>query len=276
MWLGKDVVALVEANTVAPPVYRPAPPWLKRALRTAAARFGVAGHRIQCQICPMITELERGAIRIDMAGTGALLLDCADGAFNQDRQRLIWAVAAAVKEVSGVRECVPGMNNLLVVFDTLGSVPDEIEAALQRLWRTTAPIGTPGQEWVIPVRYGGASGEDLPWMSEDAGLTPEEFVALHSEATYSVAAVGSMAGFPYLSGLDPRLAQPRRVMPRLLLAEGAVIIGGSQAGLMPCAAPSGWHVIGAASFRLFDAAAEPPARFNPGDTVRFTVEDIEA
>jgi KipI family sensor histidine kinase inhibitor len=224
----------------------------------------------------MTTELDRGAIRIDMAGTGALLLDCADGPFSQDRQRLVWAVAEAAKEVPGVRECVPGMNNLLVVFDTLLSAPDEIEAALHRLWRTTVPIGTPGQEWVIPVRYGGAGGEDLPWMAEAVGLTPEAFVALHAGATYSVAAVGAMAGFPYLSGLDPRLAQPRRATPRLKLAEGAVIIGGSQAGMMPCSAPSGWHVIGAASFRLFDATVEPPARLRPGDTVRFAVESVEA
>ena len=223
----------------------------------------------------MNTGLDRGAIRIDMAGTGALLLDCADGPFNQDRQRLVWAVAEAAKEVPGVCECVPGMNNLMVVFDTLDSAPDEIEAALQRLWRTTAPTGTPGQEWVIPVHYGGAGGEDLPWMARAAGLTLEEFIALHSAATYSVAAVGSMAGFPYLSGLDPQLAQPRRATPRLALAKGAVIIGGAQAGIMPCAAPSGWHVIGAASFWLFDAAAEPPARFRPGDTVRFVIESIE-
>ena len=83
-----------------------------------------------------------------------------------------------------------------------------------------------------------------------------------------------MPGFPYLSGLDPRLACPRRASPRLRVVEGAVIIGGAQAGIMPQTAPSGWHIIGHAELRLFDPLADPPTLFRPGDTVRFAVSDI--
>jgi KipI family sensor histidine kinase inhibitor len=210
-----------------------------------------------------------------MAGTGALLLDCAEGVFSQDRQRVIWAIAKTARQIPGVRECVPGMNNLMVVFDPLTSDPDEIEAALQRMWREISPAEGVGRQWTIPVQYGGAGGEDLAAVSEHAGLTIDEFVRRHSEATYSVAAVGAMAGFPYLSGLDPRLACPRRANPRLRVEEGAVIIGGTQASIMPCAAPSGWHIIGKASFPLFDPYADPPAKLQSGDTVRFTIGGLE-
>jgi KipI family sensor histidine kinase inhibitor len=218
---------------------------------------------------------DRGIARIDMAGTGALLLDCAEDVFSQDRQRVIWAVAKSARQIPGVRECVPGMNNLMVVFDPLACDPDRIEATLQRMWREISPAESAGRQWTVQVQYGGAGGEDLALISRHAKLTIDEFVRRHSEATYSVAAIGAMAGFPYLSGLDPRLACPRRANPRLRVEEGAVIVGGTQASIMPCAAPSGWHIIGKASFPLFDPRADPPAKLQPGDTVRFTIGGVE-
>jgi KipI family sensor histidine kinase inhibitor len=85
-----------------------------------------------------------------------------------------------------------------------------------------------------------------------------------------------MPGFPYLSGLDPRLAWARRGTPRLKVAEGAVIIGGAQAGIMPMTAPSGWHIIGHTDVKLFKAEAELPVLLRPGDKVQFTIAGIEA
>jgi allophanate hydrolase subunit 1 len=58
--------------------------------------------------------------------------------------------------------------------------------------------------------------------------------------------------------------------------EGTVIVGGTQAGVMPCAAPSGWHQIGKTDSRLFDPQQSPPCLFEPGDKVRFIVKGVEA
>ena len=60
-----------------------------------------------------------------------------------------------------------------------------------------------------------------------------------------------------------------------MVPEGSVIIGGAQAGIMPQTAPSGWHVLGRADIRLFDAAAGEPSLLRPGDVVRFVVGGIE-
>ncbi|WP_217607483.1 carboxyltransferase domain-containing protein, partial [Chitinophaga sp. GbtcB8] len=80
----------------------------------------------------------------------------------------------------------------------------------------------------------------------------------------------------YLSGLDPRLAWARRSSPRLNVPEGAVIIGGMQAGIMPMTAPSGWHIIGHTDVRLFDAQADTPVLLRPGDKIRFEIAGMEA
>ncbi|MGP2492153.1 5-oxoprolinase subunit PxpB [Mesorhizobium sp. PUT5] len=214
------------------------------------------------------------APRISLAGSGALLLDGAQGAFSDAVQQRVWAVANAALALAGVRETVPGMNNLLVLFDPLATDATDIGARLGSLWVEANVTQVAGRQHAISVFYGGARGEDLPGWAAHCGMPVEEAVRRHAAATYTVAAVGAMPGFPYLSGLDPKLAWARRSTPRFKVAEGAVIIGGAQAGIMPMTAPSGWHIIGHTDAKLFDANAESPVLLMPGDTIRFTVADI--
>lgn len=126
----------------------------------------------------------------------------------------------------------------------------------------------------IPVVYGGAHGEDLKDVAAAAGLSVEEFVKRHSEAVYSVSCIGAMPGFAYLSGLPPALSRPRRSVPRTKIAKGSVILGGSQAGIMPFDAPSGWHLLGRTAVELFDPSRTAPCLLSPGDRVRFRVLGI--
>ena len=214
--------------------------------------------------------------RISLAGSGALLLDGAQGAFDDAVQELVWAVTEAALTLEGVREAVPGMNNLLVLFDPLTTDAMSICAQLRSLWTGTDARAVAGTNHTVPVNYGGARGEDLAGWAAHCGMTIDETVKRHAAATYTVAAIGAMPGFPYLSGLDPRLGWARRSTPRLKVAEGAVIIGGAQAGIMPMTAPSGWHIIGHTDVKLFKAEAELPVLLRPGDTIRFEIAGIEA
>ena len=217
-----------------------------------------------------------GEPRISLAGSGALLLDGAQGAFDDATQELVWAVANAASNLEGVLEAVPGMNNLLVLFDPLATDAQSIGKQLRSLWAGTDAHAIAGTLHTIPVRYGGARGEDVAGWAAHCGMSAEEAVERHAAATYTVAAIGAMPGFPYLSGLDPLLAWPRRGSPRLKVAEGAVIIGGTQAGVMPMTAPSGWHIIGHTDVKLFDAEADTPVLLRPGDKIRFQIAGIEA
>lgn len=214
------------------------------------------------------------APRLHGAGSRGLLLDVAAGAFCSRLQQRVLALAERVRSLQGVEQAVPGMNNLLVVYTPALVNVNSLGEGLLQCWGELIDVPTMGREVEIPVVYGGAAGEDLPLIAEQAGLSVQAFVDLHSSGQYQVACLGAMPGFPYLSGLDPRLATPRRAVPRMRLEQGAVIIGGAQAGVMPCAAPSGWHVIGHTQCRLFDPEREQPALLQPGDRVRFSVAEL--
>ena len=216
------------------------------------------------------------APRMSLAGSGALLLDGAHGAFSDTVQHRVWSVANAALKLEGVREAVPGMNNLLIVFDPLATTAADVGARLHALWAEADAVEVEGRHHTISVNYGGAKGEDLTEWAAHCGLAVEEAVRRHADATYTVAAVGAMPGFPYLSGLDPTLAWARRATPRFKVAEGSVIIGGAQAGIMPMTAPSGWHIIGLTDVKLFDPDAGEPVLLRPGDTVRFAVAGMDA
>lgn len=207
------------------------------------------------------------------AGIGALLLDIAGGEpFDDVRQARLLALAESFAEVGGVEDVVPGMNNLMVTFDPLAIDAREIEWRLTEGWHRATPIEDSGRSHDIAVVYG---GPDLQDFAASLGLSADDVVDLHSAGAYRVAAVGAMPGFPYLSGLDPRLATPRRAVPRQGVPKGAVIVGGGQAGIMPITAPSGWHILGQTGFTLFDPHRAAPATLRPGDRVRFTVAGVE-
>ncbi len=213
-------------------------------------------------------------VSITPLGDSAFLLDAAPGRFDDTIQARIWAASGALCQVPGILETVPGMNNLMVVFDPLTAGADDIERQLKSHWQQARPDHTPGTISDVPVVYGGAGGEDLQNLAQDKGMTVEALVTLHAAAIYTVAAVGAMPGFVYLSGLDPLLSTPRRSSPRQKVEKGSVIIGGSQAGIMPVTAPSGWHILGRTEMVLFDEHADRPAIFSAGDRIRFVAEDI--
>lgn len=217
---------------------------------------------------------ERGVV-IRSAGDGAILLDAAQGRFTEETQEKIWALAADLKVIPAIRETVPGMNNLLVIFDPFAIDPAILEKRLHGLWANIEALPLIGKAVELPVVYGGRNGEDLGEWARHCGLSADEIVKRHSSATYRVAALGAMPGFPYLSGLPPELAMDRRDIPRLSVPRGAVIIGGAQAGVMPTDAPSGWHVIGHTNVALFQIDRDEPATLAPGDTVRFLIAGFE-
>lgn len=224
------------------------------------------------------TALPR-SIRFSPLGENALLLDAASAVLAQDVQEKIWDLAGTVEQWPDIREVVPGMNNLLIIFDGLRCDPVALERQLLQAWRDarggakTAHAKT-GRAIEIPVHYGGAAGVDLPFLADQRGLSIAEIIDLHSGGDYTVYAIGSQPGFGYFAGLDPRLATPRRTSPRIRVEAGSVMIGGAQAGIMACTSPSGWHILGRTDIRLFDPDRSPPVLLAPGDRIRFTVASV--
>ena len=148
------------------------------------------------------------------------------------------------------------------------------QAVIEVLDRDQSPPSA-AREQVIPVCYGGEYGPDLAEVAEHAGIDIRCVIARHTEAQYRVAMLGFAPGFPYLLGLDPALAMPRRRDPRQRVPAGSVAIGGEQTGIYPQQLPGGWQLIGRTPRRLFDIRADPPSLLAAGDRVRFEAIDEE-
>jgi TIGR00370 family protein len=135
--------------------------------------------------------------------------------------------------------------------------------------RTAAEREVQGRRIDLPVYYGGKYGPDLEESAARAGMTAEDFIKEHSKVEYTVAMIGFMPGFPYLSGLPEKLEQPRKSVPRAIVPAGSVGIAGKQTGIYPLATPGGWQIIGYTPIAMFNKERSEPVLLRAGDRIRF-------
>jgi KipI family sensor histidine kinase inhibitor len=189
-------------------------------------------------------------------------------------------VAAAIRDLGlpGVLDVVPAFAKVAVYFDPTEG--ERFETRQERL-RQTAELAqaqpgpaTPPRTIEVPVCYDALCAPDLADVAAHTRLSEEEVVAVHSSADYLVHAIGFAPGFPYLGGLPPQLATPRRATPRPRVPVGSVGIGGAQTGVYSVATPGGWSLIGRTPLTLFDAARLEPALLHTGDRVKFRAIEI--
>lgn len=184
----------------------------------------------------------------------------------------VHAVAEALQRRPrpGLRECVPGLETLLVEFDPLQIDPAAVEAAIREAVEAEAGTRTgTGRHRSIPVVYGGEFGPDLGEVARHVGSTPTEVIERHATSRLTVRICGFAPGFAYLGDLPPELDVPRLATPRTRTPAGAVGIAGSQTGIYPAELPGGWRIIGRSPITVFDAERQPPAYLAPGDSVQF-------
>jgi KipI family sensor histidine kinase inhibitor len=215
--------------------------------------------------------------RIGRLGDAALLLEL-DGSIDAAANARVHALAQAIaaRRPTWVRDVVPAYSSLAVFVD-VDAIPDrddplaEVERELRPLLHEANAdmLDRSARCIEIPVHYGGEDGPDLQRVADHAGVSPDDVIARHAAADYTVAMLGFAPGFPYLLGLDPHLATPRLATPRTRVPAGSVAIGGAQTGLYPRPGPGGWNLIGRTDRVLFDPQRDPPALLAPGDRVRF-------
>lgn len=191
-----------------------------------------------------------------------------DPAIHHRVRRLMLALSA--EPCPGVVELVPSYAALAVYYDPLRVEPAALRRALkERLSRMDRLPLPPPRRIEIPVCYGGSFGPDLADVAAYHGMSQEEVIRLHSEPEYLVYMLGFSPGFPYLGGLPPQLATPRRSTPRLRVPAGSVGIAGAQTGIYPSESPGGWQLIGRTPLRLYDPQASEPFLLRAGDVLRF-------
>lgn len=187
----------------------------------------------------------------------------------------VYALAAAIEAAAlpAVLELVPTYRSLLVQYDVRAATFGDMSAALRGVMADARPAAgaqpSGRKVFELPVVYGGGDGPDLEDVAEHAGLPAEEVVRIHSGADYRVYMLGFAPGFPYLGGMDERIATPRLATPRVRVPAGSVGIAESQTGVYPMETPGGWRIIGRTPAPLFDPGADPPVAILPGSFIRF-------
>ncbi|WP_343044681.1 5-oxoprolinase subunit PxpB [Saccharibacillus qingshengii] len=217
-----------------------------------------------------------------------------------DVQREVRRVMRQLEDspLPGMIEAVPSFAAVTVFYDPLHTAQElGVPAHIQGKSRTSK-AGTKRKNWLsvfelaadwlsrlsltdideeglqirtvdIPVRYGGEFGPDLEFVAAHSGLTTEEVVRIHAAGEYPVYMIGFAPGFPYLGGMDERIAAPRLDTPRKAVPAGAVGIAGGQTGVYPISTPGGWRIIGRTPTALFRPERMPPSLLRAGDRVRF-------
>ena len=118
-------------------------------------------------------------------------------------------------EAEGILEMVPAYASLLVYYDPAKTDYARAAAAVEQAARRRSGSGEArGRLLRIPVCYGGGFGEDLEEAAALARMTPEDLIRIHSGRDYRVYMLGFLPGFPYLGGMDPAIAVPRKQTPR--------------------------------------------------------------
>lgn len=187
---------------------------------------------------------------------------------NKKIRSLMLAIEQA--ELPGIMELIPTYRSLLVLYEPLAWKYGDLILQLEKIEANLGALKLPEPQVILlPVVYGGEYGPDLNFVSEHAKLTPEEVIKIHTGTDYLIYMLGFTPGFPYLGGMDERIATPRLQTPRTKIPAGSVGIAGSQTGVYPIESPGGWQIIGRTPVKLFDPAREKPVLLQAGNYVRF-------
>lgn len=206
---------------------------------------------------------ETGAGKVFACGDDLVGVSLADTRASQ-------ALADHLRETGQWIECVAGIASCVAQFDNATVSLDEARERLASAISRVRVVQDEESVLVeIPICYGGVCGPDLDEICERIGLTPGEFIDLHSGSDYRVDMLGFTPGFAFIGGLDGALNVPRRREPRVRVESGSIGIAGGRTGIYTLAGPGGWSLVGRTPEKLFDASAGEPFRLRAGMRVRF-------
>jgi len=190
--------------------------------------------------------------------------------------RSLQALAVAIREraVPWIRDVVPALCGIALHFDPFHPDLPESELAfcrelIEECFKSAAKFEDSGRTVEVPVCYDAEFGLDLAEIAARTSIAAGDIARRHVKTRHWVLMVGFSPGQPYIGGLDPKLAVPRRATPRTRMPTGAVAIANAQTAVYPYETPGGWSIIGRTPLTVFDPLRDPASLFAPGDRVRF-------
>ncbi len=172
---------------------------------------------------------------------------------------------------------IPTYRSLTLIYDPLLKTFDEVKGDVSSWLKQIKHSGhTPNKIVEIPVCYDASLAPDLAEVASHNQLSVEDVIQLHAEREYPVYMLGFSPGFPYLGGMDERIATPRKKTPRTKIEAGSVGIADKQTGIYSVDSPGGWQIIGRTPLKLYDKDNNPPCLLSQGDTIKFKPISLDA
>ncbi|WP_373893416.1 5-oxoprolinase subunit PxpB [Virgibacillus sp. CBA3643] len=179
--------------------------------------------------------------------------------------------------IPGVVEWVPAFDSVTIYYEPHKIRYNEIAEKVSNLRDISLPEKAASTRvFHVPVVYGGQYGPDLERVASFNQLDKSDVVDIHQQPEYLVYMLGFLPGFPYLGGLDKKVATPRLEEPRKSMEAGSVGIANEQTGIYPVESPGGWNIIGKTPLALFDKTKEDAFLVRAGDRIRFNRVSEEA
>ena len=206
-----------------------------------------------------------------MAGDKALTMEFGNSISKEVNNKIrSITVAIETRNIKGIVELVPTYRSLMIHYNPLKISYDELINALKQLEIQLETIELPAAQVVeIPTLYGGEYGPDIENVANHNQLKLEDVINIHTSNEYLIYMLGFTPGFPYLGGMDPKIATPRLESPRTKINAGSVGIAGGQTGIYPIDSPGGWQIIGRTPIPLFDSQREIPILLKAGNYIIF-------
>lgn len=180
------------------------------------------------------------------------------------------------QEVIGIIEMTPTYCSLMIHYNPLLIGYEHLIKKVSEINENLEEIDLPKPSIIdIPTLYGGEYGPDIENVARHNNLSTEEVIQIHASRAYQIYMLGFTPGFPYLGGMDERIATPRLATPRTKIVGGSVGIAGSQTGIYPIDSPGGWQIIGRTPLALYDPKCDEPILLKAGETIRFIPIDQE-
>lgn len=206
-----------------------------------------------------------------MAGDKALVMEFGNrisGEINNKIRSMVAAIESL--NIRGLVELVPTYRSLMLHYNPLEIGYGDLMGKLADLEGQLASIELPLPEVIeIPTLYGGEMGPDIEKVASHNGLSVEEVIEIHTGGEYLIYMLGFTPGFPYLGGMDERIATPRLESPRTRIPGGSVGVAGSQTGIYPMDSPGGWQLIGRTPLPLYNPESEMPILLKAGNYLTF-------
>lgn len=174
-------------------------------------------------------------------------------------------------DISGVVDIVPAFDLVAVYFDEPPNT-QVLKSFVSKFSHSTAELPNHHK---VSICY--EIGDDLDETCQLLDIEKERLIDLHLDGNYKCEAIGFCPGFPYLSGLNPRISGlGRKKTPRSRVTPGSIAITANMTGIYPIVRPGGWWIIGRTPNQIVDVDSD----YYPitiGDTIEFeriTEEEI--